>query len=77
MDFLKARLENFAELSKNAVLRELRRLGLSPPHHGAKRKPTRSEAVRQEAFMDYIGREPASTRQDYPTLAEAAEDGSP
>lgn len=75
VEFLKTRLENFANLTKTAVLRELRRLGLAPPHHGAKRKPTRAEAVRQEAFMEYIGREPASTRQYYPTLAETSEEG--
>lgn len=77
VDFLKARLESFASLSKTAVLRELGRLGLAPPHHGAKRKPTRAETARQEAFMEYIGREPASTRQYYPTLAEASEEGGP
>ena len=77
VDFLKTRLENFAQLTKTAVLRELRRLGLSPPHHGPKRKPTRAEAVRQEAFLEYIGREPASTKQYYPTLAEASEEGTP
>lgn len=77
VSFLKTRLENFAQLTKTAVLRELRRLGLSPPHHGAKRKPTRAEAVRQEAFLEYIGREPASTKQYYPTLAEVSEEGGP
>lgn len=77
VDFLKKRLESFANLSKTAVLRELRRLGLAPPHHGAKRKPTRAEAARQEAFMEYIGREPASTKQYYPTLAEASEEEGP
>jgi hypothetical protein len=77
VEFLRSRLEVFASLSKTAVLRELRRLGLSPPHHGARRKPTRAEAVRQEAFMDFIGRAPATLRQYYPTLVEAMDAESP
>jgi hypothetical protein len=77
IEFLRTRLESFVNLSKNAILRELRRLGISPPHHGAKRRPTRAEAARQEAFMDFIGREPATTRQYYPTLAEAMDAESP
>lgn len=70
VDFLRARVEGFARQSKAAILRELRRLGLSPPHHGARRKPTRAEAVRQEAFMEFIGRSEAE-RQIYPKLVEA------
>jgi hypothetical protein len=69
-DYLKRTVDSFADQSRNAILRELRRLGLSPPHHGSKRRPTLAEAAKQEAFLDFIGREPASARQYYPTLVE-------
>lgn len=61
-------------MTRTAILREIRRLGFLLPHHGAKRKPTLSERARQESFLGFIGREPATTRQYYPTLAEATEE---
>jgi hypothetical protein len=76
-DFLRKRLENFAHLTTSAIYRELRRLGLLPPHHGAKRKPTRGEAARQQAFQEFIGRDEAATRQYYPTLAESMDENVP
>lgn len=75
VDFLRSRLASFADLTKSAILRELRRLGLSPPHHGAKRRPTPAEKARQEAFMEFIGRGESAYRQVYPTLLETAEPG--
>ena len=73
VDFLRKRFETFVGMTRSAIVREMRRLGFLFPHHGAKRKPTLSERARQEAFLGYIGREPATTRQYYPTLAEATE----
>lgn len=70
--FLKERFPDFAPLSKSTVLRELRRLGLSPPHHGAKRRPTPAHQARQEAFMEFIGRSPSAYRQVYPTIVETS-----
>jgi hypothetical protein len=69
-DYLKRTVESFVDQTRNAILRELRRLGLSPPHHGSKRRPSLAEAAKQEAFMEFIGRDVASTRQYYPTLVE-------
>ena len=77
VDFLRKRFETFASMTRTAIVREMRRLGFLFPHHGAKRMPTLSEKARQEAFLGFIGREPGTTRQYYPTLAEAMGEDSP
>lgn len=74
VDFLQSRFETFVGMTKSAVVREMRRLEFLFPHHGAKRRPTLSEKSRQEAFLGFIGREPATTRQYYPTLADATDE---
>lgn len=73
VDYIRRTLSDFRTMTRTAILRELHRLGLSPPSHGPKRKPTRGEAVRQEAFMEFIGREPATYRQYYPAMLEGLE----
>ena len=76
-DYLERNLESFAGRSRTAILRELRRLGLSPPHHGSKRRPSRAEAAKKEAFGEFIGREKSLYRSTYPQLLESLEAGTP
>ncbi|HZY70213.1 MAG TPA: hypothetical protein VFF67_04445 [Thermoplasmata archaeon] len=67
---IRSTLSDFANLSKTAILREMRRLGYSFPHHGAKRKATPAERARQEAFMEFIGHTTPTSRLVYPTLVD-------
>jgi hypothetical protein len=76
VDFLRKRFETFVGMTRSAIVREMRRLGFLFPHHGAKRRPTLSEKARQEAFLGFIGREPAVTRQYYPTLVEGTDEAA-
>lgn len=69
---IRARMAEFADLSKTAILRELRRLGMVPPHHG-KRKPSPAESAKELAFTDFMGYARPKAAQLYPTLEQDAE----
>lgn len=69
---IRARFAEFADISKTAILKELRRLGMVPPHHG-KRKPSQAEAAKELAFTDFMGYTRPAAAQLYPTLDGGAE----
>jgi hypothetical protein len=69
---VRARFSEFADVSKTAILRELRRLGMTPPHHG-RRKPSPAEAAKELAFTDFMGYARPAAAQLYPTLEGGAE----
>lgn len=69
---IRARFTEFANVSKTRILRELRKMGMVPPHHG-KRKPSPSEAAKELAFTDFMGYTRPAAAQLYPTLKGGAE----
>lgn len=69
---VRERHPEFRDLSKTAILRELRRMGMTPPHHG-KRRPSPAEAAKEQAFLDFMGYSRPSAAQLYPTLEGGAE----
>ena len=69
---IRDRFPDVASLSKTRILRELRRMGMIPPHHG-KRKPSPAEAAKELAFTDWMGYTRPAAAQLYPTLEGGAE----
>lgn len=69
---VRGRFSDFANVSKTAILRELRRMGMVPPHHG-KRKPSPAEAAKELAFTDLMGYTRPAAATLYPTLQGGAE----
>jgi len=69
---IRARLSEFVNVSKTAIFRELRRLGMIPTHHG-RRKPSPAEAAKELAFTDLMGYTRSAAAQLYPTLEGGAE----
>lgn len=69
---IRSHFTEFANVTKTAILRELRRMGMVPPHHG-KRKPSPAEAAKELAFTDFMGYARPAAAQLYPTLEGGAE----
>lgn len=69
---VRAKFFDFAGLTKTRILRELRKMGMVPPHHG-KRKPSPGEAAKEQAFLDFMGYTKPAAAQLYPTLETGTE----
>lgn len=69
---VRERHPEFRDLSKTAVIREWKRMGMFPPHHG-KRRPSPAEAAKEQAFLDFMGYARPAAAQLYPTLEGGSE----
>ena len=72
IEIARLRFAELRDVSKTAIRRFWRKMGMTPPHHG-KRKASPAEAAKELAFTDYMGYTRPAAAQLYPTLEGGAE----